>query len=345
MLNVIYLHGTKFINSVTDQQFNDNTVLWLHDTINYSTLDQLIAKFGNPRYIVNDNNFGHHDKSIYGLPLFLEKEIQLFKNLDFVDNVETKSCFNFMINKKSENRRLLLKLVEYFNLSTEYYTYSGLCVNADMSRVIEELETLKDQSWPPMSTEEYDNFKFVLLASCNIPSNIINYPGQINSNSSILNYGGNQWTWVNGLDDIFQNTAVSLISESVEYQKVSCVTEKTGYSVLGLTFPIWVGGYGIADAWGAAGLDTFDDIVDHSYQHKNTLIERCYHAVADNIKLLTDLNFIQAKRNQCLARLIDNRKKILNGILTDYCYQAIQTWPKDLSSVVYPLINKVYSRK
>jgi hypothetical protein len=214
-----------------------------------------------------------------------------------------------------------------------------------MTQVIEELKTLKDQNWPPMSTEEYKNFKFILLASCNIPSNIINYPGQVINNSSIAKYGGNLWTWLNGLDDIFQKTAVSLISESVEYQKVSCVTEKTGYSVLGLTFPIWVGGYGIADAWATAGLDTFDDIVDHSYQHKNTLIERCYHAVADNIKLLTDLNFVQEKRNQCLTRLIDNRKKILNGILTDYCYQEIQTWPKDLSSVVKPLINKVYSKE
>jgi hypothetical protein len=344
MLDVIHLYSNN-CDLITDQQFNDNTVLWISDTINYSNLDQLIAKFGNPRYIVNDNNFKHHDKSIYSLPLFLEKEIQLFKNLDFNDNIETKSCFNFIINKKTENRNLLLKLVEYFNLSTEYYTYSGLCMNTDMNRVIKELETLKDQNWPPMSTEEYNNFKFILIGSCNIPSNIINFPGQVINQISITRYGGNQWTWLNGLDNIFQNTAVSLISESVEYQKVSCVTEKTGYSVLGLTFPIWVGGYGIADAWADAGLDTFDDIVDHSYQHKNTLIERCYHAVADNIKLLTDLNFVQARRTQCLARLIDNRKKILNGILTDYCYRAIQTWPTDLSSVVNPLIDKVYSKK
>jgi hypothetical protein len=254
MLNVIHITPNN-INSIKDQQFNENTVLWMGDTIIYSKLDQLIAKFGNPRHIVNDNNFGHHDKSIYSLPLFLEKEIQLFKNLNFVDTVETKSCFNFTINKKTENRNLLLKLLEYFKLHTEYYTYSGLCVNVDMIRVIEELKTLEDQNWPPMSTEEYNNFKFILFAPCNIPSNIINYPGQVIDNSSIAKYGGNLWTWLNGLDDIFQKTAVSLISESVEYQKVSCVTEKTGYSVLGLTFPIWVGGYGIADAWAAAEVE------------------------------------------------------------------------------------------
>jgi hypothetical protein len=315
--------------------FDDSTVLWIHDTFDYDDLDQLIERNGKPKYIVNDHNFGHFGKNFYCAPFFLAAEVHhRLTDLEIVDEVQSTSCFNFIINKKSVNRSLLLKLVEYFQLSTNEYTWYKQSPYFDLSSTIQELKVCNDSdNFLEMTLDEYRNFHCELLAPCKIDGKFIDFPSQTWTDSSVDNYGGNSWAWSHGLNEIFQNSAVSLISESVEYQKASCVTEKTAYSVLGLTFPLWVGGYGIADAWKKLGLDIFPDIIDHRYQFKETLIERCYYAFRDNLHLLTDLKLVSKLRKKCHSRLLINREKLLDGILIRYCDNTVQGWPKELHSM------------
>ena len=260
-----------------------------------------------------------------------------------IDNeVQSTSCFNFIINKKSTNRSLLLKLVEYFKLSTDKYTWYNHSHYFDLSSIILELKVCNDSdNFLEMTLDEYRNFHCELLAPCKLNGKFIDFPSQKCTEISVSNYGGNRWTWLHGLNEIFQKSAVSLISESVEFQKASCVTEKTAYSVLGLTFPLWIGGYGIADAWEKSGLDIFPDIIDHRYQFKETLIERCYYAFRDNLHLLTDLTLVSELRKKCHARFLSNREKLLDGILIRYCRDTVQAWPTELHSMarqIWPTI-------
>lgn len=333
MLKVVQTHATK-LPGLRSSRFDNNTVLWIDDSVEYDVLDNLLLHTGRPKYMVNDNTFGHHGRDIFCVPWFLAKEVTKFQDLVYDQDTDTRYCFNFSINKKNENRNLLLKLLEYFDLHTESYTWSGVAQSFDLSRVIQELDTI-DRTDPPfgMSQIQYQEFRCSLLSACQIPARFIPYPGQVITDGAIKSYGGNVWTWQNGLDKIYKQTAVSLISETVEYQKTSCVTEKTAYAVFALTFPIWVGAYGIAQAWKKAGFDCFDDVIDHSYQFKETLVERCYYAFHDNKVILQNLELAQNLRQRCRARLLCNRQKLLAGALTDYCDRTIDTWPQDLADV------------
>ena len=113
-------------------------------------------------------------------------------------------------------------------------------------------------------------------------------------------------------------------------QRGSVFTEKTLYSVLGLTFPIWVGGYNQAKEWNRLGFDTFDDIIDHSYQDYDTLIERCYFAISNNIELLSNREKVAQVRNSLKDRLMQNCEMLLQNHLAHVVDREIAKFPKDL---------------
>jgi hypothetical protein len=144
----------------------------------------------------------------------------------------------------------------------------------------------------------------------------------------------NQWT--NNIEPLFNQSAVSLISEPHGDLIASIFTEKTIFAIMGLTFPIFVGGYGNADYLKKVGLDTFDDIIDHSYQFLPTLAERCYYAFKNNLNILSDLNLAKKLRKDNINRLIKNRDLLYDHILIDHVYGVVDTWPEPLKSTIKP---------
>lgn len=318
-----------------NKKLDQNTVLRLMDACEYELLDSIVAQYGEPRYIINDACLKFHDRKIYALPLSAIAQSELLEESVQDNSFQTVGCFNFMINKKLKNRNILLKLIEYFNLASTTYTWSGLERNFDMQETIAELNWLHSQGRSlNLSAEEYSAFFNELLSPCRLQDRFIKNPRQINEQFRMFNPEGVSWAWNHGLRDMFQNSAVSLITETVIDQKAAVVTEKTTFAFLSQTLPIWVGGYGHADAWARAGFDVFSDIIDHSYQYKETLIERCFHAVADNLKLLNDLEYVLNIREKCRGRLLENKQKMLNRTaLIDYCWAEIQQWPEDLVPV------------
>jgi len=289
-----------------------NNIIFLRDVFDSGDIVRLINEYGAPDFIVNDHLLLNLD--VDNVPIFyflgwLEKEIKNFKSSPIVTDPITTHCFNFCINKKQVNRYLLIRLVEYFKLTSFGYTYSGNGRLIDDSILIDEMKHL----------ELPKDFKETICSEILLPTNFIKPPGVYQNNgSSIENYGDNLWTWNNGLKDMFSTSAVSLISESVRYDKSITFTEKTVYAMLGLTFPLWIGGYAQADTWKRVGFDTFDDIIDHSYQYKDTLIERCYYAINNNLKILTDVAYASDLRSANLDRLLKNRTLILSDHLTTY---------------------------
>jgi len=313
----------------------DGDIVHKHDTFDQSDIDNLLSR-ATPKYFINDHfTSGKFDGiNFFGLPLYAEKEARRFNQQCLLsDDLQTLHCFNFIVNKKQINRYLCIKLVELFKLENFDYTWSGIDYSYDCSGIIKELDQLSKDS--PLSQEQR---KFI-LEPINLEKKFITHDKQIiASGVSIVNYGTNSWTWNNGLNNVFQSSACSLITESIRFQKASCFTEKTLYAVLGLTFPIWVGGYEQAKEWTRLGFDTFDDIIDHSYQSHSTLIERCYYAIANNIDLLSNKAKIHELRLQNKHRLLKNRDFLLMDGLSRFVDQQIAQFPADLQQIMPDIV-------
>jgi len=327
-------------------EMNSDTIFHIFDVFDADFLQKCYKKKGKPGCIISDHlvyqkDLVDHEIQFYGLPLWLERERKQW-NLSEFDQLlpETIKTFNFMINKKQTSRFLCCKLVDIFFAKLDYYyTFSGVGRKFDCTKVINEMNMLEKQS-PLTELERSQILEPVLLDTHFIESSttIISQLDQGNSYGRIY-YGGNKTSW-NSINQIFLNTGVALITETVDFQKSAVFTEKTLFSLLGLNFPIWVGGYQQADTWKKLGFDIFDDLIDHSYQYHDTLIERCVYAIKNNLDILSNLNLVKDLRKIHLQRLLENRYKILNGQLEKYIDEVVNT-----ASVDYqPMLNETVDR-
>jgi len=332
---------TRLISSFGDGDNLDNVstlsesdVVYRGDVFDQTWVDSILKK-GKPKYIISDHVIsGTFDGiQLIGLPLFAERAtLKIIKNSKFDNNIHTKTCFNFMINKKQINRFLCIKLVEWFKFTDFDYTWSAVDNAFDLSYVISELNSLEDQS--PLSSDA----RSFILQSIKLEKKWVSYPSRDNNSlqnhGAIIDYGAHNWSWNYVMQKMFSESAISIITESVWTQKAAVFTEKTLYSVLGLTFPIWVGGYNQAREWNRLGFDTFDDIIDHSYQNYNTLIERCYYAIANNVDLLSDRSRLCQLRLANKDRLLKNRDLLLTNHLSKFVDQEIAQYPVDLQQIM-----------
>lgn len=324
---------SKFNNLSSVDHLTDNDILYFYDTFDQEMIDNIFRQKGKPRYIVGDSfSFINVNTEIpvHTVNLWLEQELDICKFI-MSDQIITEHAANFLINKKQINRYLAIKLCELHDIDINY-SWSGIGNSFDMSIIINELNNLN-------STIMTDSERGFLLSPISLPAKWIQHPDNQFNTSFVHNYGGNDWTWNNGLNHVVSTTAVSLITESVWTQQAIHFSEKTAYSVLGLTFPIWIGGSQQASEWRRIGFDTFDDIIDHSYESMGTLIERCWHAFKLNIELLKDKQRLADLRQQCLPRLLKNRKLLSSDCLKKHNDAVIATWPNDLKSSIAPVLD------
>lgn len=331
-----------------------NDVFWITDTIDTYLLGELLRNSPSvPKYIIGDNsaNICYPTKiftTVFrGLELeFLGIRSYLTDNPDSesIDSLSTLQCFNFLINKKQINRFLLIKLVEYFKLSSFKYTWSGIGRDFDLQELLDECDRSR-------SDNQLSNLSIrsKILAAISLPKNFVNLTNNsFNDNASIVGYGHNAKTWTDIFSHFMPETAVALISESVQFQRSAVFTEKTLYSILAMNFPIFIGGYGHADQFEKLGFDNFSDLLDHSYQYKETLFDRCYYAFLNNLRLLTDLEYVKRIRQDNFFRLLNNKKLLFNGQISKAVSAEVSNWPEDLQNLINPIYSKLryhYSKR
>ena len=321
---------------------NNKRILHTEDVITHEELQQLLEN-QEFDYIFNDimSELNYPGQDVYMLPLLvaylatflINKKIIMAPFLKPCDVANTKTAFNFMVNKKQVNRYLCIKLVELFELTSFDYTWSGVDQNFDMSTILEELDTLGTSS--PMTRDERT---FLLSPITTQPKILSVIQGTTSTNSYIKNSVGPWGVWIGGLKSIFERSAVSLITESISYDPAMVFTEKTVYATIGLTFPIWVGGYRQAQNWKKLGFDTFDDVIDHSYQHHNTVIERCYYAIKNNLKILQDVEYASQLRSTHMERLKANDALLRSDHLERFCRDIFKTWPQELQHAINDIV-------
>lgn len=305
------------------------SIVWIYDVFSKHELDDMLRN-QTPAYIVNDhfNAVETTDLPVYCAPLYLaQNTAYIVANLPETQSYKTDHIFNFMINKKQVNRFLCMKLIELFRLTNYDYTWSGVDSKFDMTDILEELHVLGTNS--PINDKE----KTVMLSDILIPAKF--FDAGTKMGTSHINFTNTSSTWNRGLKNIFSSSAISLITESLSFQKSTLFTEKTAYAILGKTFPIWIGG-GInqSQKFEAMGFDTFKDVIDHSYQHYDTLIERCYYAFERNLRILTDYKYASEIRNSMMDRLDHNQHLIKHKQVDIFCKQVIQQWPIKLQQAI-----------
>lgn len=74
--------------------------------------------------------------------------------------------------------------------------------------------------------------------------------------------------WRDVLSHFYTNSTFSIITEPVFWEKAVVLTEKYLMALYGCCFPIFCGGYRVADTLIRLGFDVFSDIIDHSYQYE-----------------------------------------------------------------------------
>lgn len=258
------------------------------------------------------------------------------RDFPILDNhYATRDCFNFSVNKKSVERFLLLRLIEWFQLGSYRYTWSGIGDTCDMSPVVKEIASL-DRSWLTS-----DFISHILAPVQNIKPQWVPIDRDDGvSNTIKLPTGSRSWMWSHVQHNLVTPTAVSLLTESsTNCQSTYTFTEKSNFAFLGLTFPIWIGNHGQAQHAKSMGFDVFDDVIDHSYQYKRTLLERCYHALHDNLDLLRDVDRARELRQKHHDRLLANRLHIQGTGLHDWMQQQLDRLPRYIADYIkIPLV-------
>ena len=318
------------VNSDTVTCISQDDVLYLGDTINPNRLNRILKNRGFPGTIISDcySFFELPEVPLFVcFPVTLEREAITLRQGICTDEITTDHCVNFLINKKQIHRHILIKLVEHYKLDANY-TWSGVDRHMDMSTINDEVKSLdRDTRLPP-------GYTYFFNEPITIEKKWIDFDNDgDNTNGRIDNCGDDTtWSWNNGINDIVSKSGVSLISESDSGSrfKGSTWSEKTVYATMGLTFPLWIGGFNSANEWKKMGFDAFDDVIDHSYQNKETVIERCWWAIHLNLDILTNKNLVHDLRLKHKDRLIQNRNLLMSNHITNHIDQLIDNAPKEI---------------
>lgn len=332
-MTISIIHGGNFNNT----KITSSDTVFLNDAV---SPDRLIEEHNIiPKYLVVDHWASFvTDYDVYCSPIWIADQVEKIDLLSY-DNLEsltTDHAFNFIINKKQINRFLCIKFVEMFELTNFEYTWSGTGREFDLSDIINELNILENKG--PLTVEQ----RFMLLQAIKLKEKFIGDTGIPNGDSVPIT--DSNWPWYNGLRQIYSSSAISLITESVRFEKGALFTEKSLYPLLGLSLPIWIGGYQQASEWKKLGFDIFEDVIDHSYENYDTLIERCYYAFFNNLHLLKDFDKLKKIRQQMLPRLKNNYKLVENKHLAQLIKQQIMQWPTELQQDIFKVIERRYPK-
>jgi len=317
------------------ENLSSSGVLHRYDSFDPASLKENYKKLGTPKCVITDyyvnvdeNEFG---PNVFAVPAWAAEEARKYLKDDCNKDLSTEYCAYIACNNKRINRYLGLRLSQWFGINFEY-TWSGSGAAFDLSTIIEEMDASDWQSWMPFEAKGF------LLAPITLTPKWI-YAGnerpsaeqdgqRIVWDPNLDNFHSTGFNWRNATKIPHSRAAVILITEAVRYQRAAIITEKTIQSILGASFPLWIGGYGQADALEKIGFDSFRDIVNHDYQYKPTLIERCWSAFELNLKLLTDIDYANQLRHQARERLFKNQELLLNGLFDTYCTDTIRSWPE-----------------
>jgi hypothetical protein len=262
--------------------------------------------------VIMDHVLQHNDVlkdyQLISFPSFLARENTEFVQQQIQSDWSNKTAtFNFMINKPRPHRIRLLEMIKKFEL-TDYCHSLAWKTN-----------TVNDIS--------VTDYKFG-------PETIMDRGVKNGSFRNAQTYQGLLQKTV------FEPTCISLITEPVFYECETIITEKTLMAMYAGTILIWVGGWRIPDYLKQAGFDTFDDIVDHSYQDLADPADRCRMAVELNLNLLRNFDVTKQINWECCNRLKKNVELLENNYFRNKCLSIIDQYSGPVQHTLQQMLGR-----
>lgn len=337
LISNIHAPNAPWLRLQEIDKFLPDDHLHLSDVFSDQWFQRLIEKKGRPRSIFLDSYTSPiFDPSIdvdgiefYCAEIWMQNQCAIFEHILSPSALNTQFAANLTVNRSTVNRYLALKLCEFFSLDVNY-TWSGMGKHFDLSAIMPELDRLPTDA------------KSFLLAPIALEPRWVEEKDQINNGVRIVSSTVPRTNLYTTIRHVLEPTAITMITESIGYERRMQFSEKTISSVLALTMPLWVGGYQQAKWWSSYGFDVFDDIVDHSYQDHDSLVERCWRAVANNLDLLNDLPRCRELRSRVFDRLMHNRQHMHN-LVAQRNQEIVRNWPSDIQKIYSPIFDMLLS--
>ncbi len=296
----------------------ETDIVYVNDHYDPSRLEKLIGQ--QQSWIVSDFHWQlpYTNRPTLCYPYFLIALCNQAKQEIQPCYYNTTDCFNFMVYKLRPFRRVFLELLQYFNLSTKCYTANTINIESHT-------KPLKLHHGDP---DIVDFLMYRKTTPLTLSTRII---------ATDVEQGYNVSHYSKFLErEVFGPSAVALITEPIElaWEDSMNFSEKTIFAMLGCNLPIWIGGVKQASLWASAGFDTFDDVIDHSYQNKATTIERMYYAIKNNLELLSDLDLAQNTRSKLQDRLLANQQRVFDNVINAWAESNLSRAPDNIRQSV-----------
>jgi hypothetical protein len=223
-----------------------------------------------------------------------------YKNLEPVQYKNFNSNYTYIsLNRNERNhRKILLSMLAGLDLQDK-----GLISCMFKQGMDSNFDIISATNWQFNEDQEdirkvvengfnlFKNYKLLLTDDRRIYTN--------DNNDNVSNFK-------NKLARYYQDTFVEIITETSYTEQCYLLTEKTLNSIYGMNFPILLCGQGAVSLLRKMGMDTFDDVVDHSYDQYENPIDRMYAALSKNARLLTDSDYIIEQWKKCKPRFEQN---------------------------------------
>jgi len=138
----------------------------------------------------------------------------------------------------------------------------------------------------------------------------------------------------NRLSKMYQNSFIEFINETTWDEDGLLLTEKTLNSIYGCNFPIWISNRHSVRHVKSIGIDVFDDIINHDYQHEKNKYLRIQKAIELNKDLLTDPDRVKKlwiENKDRFERNVEIVQKELYNTLANHTKQQIINALKQLN--------------
>jgi hypothetical protein len=239
-------------------------------------------------------------------PSFLARENTEFVQQHIQPDWSNKTAtFNFMINKPRPHRIQLLEMIKEFALTNYCHALA----------------------WQTNTVN-------------NIPVTDYRFGSEVVMERGVRNGSfRNAHTYQDLLQKtVFEPACVSLITEPVYYERETIITEKTLMAMWAGTIPVWVGGWRIPDYLKQAGFDTFDDVVDHSYQTLEDPEDRSRQSIECNLHLLTDFEKTRQFVQQNQSRFQHNLSILESNFFNQECLRMIDIYSGEIQAKLQQML-------
>lgn len=302
--HVIYVNDhmppVKNIHINVDNQkiYSKNTII---DLFNESDIDYKNKTFIFDHYLLFDDFEKlvvnqHYQILLYNASTF----VKYMQSWDITIQNDIFNNLTFMSNKTREHRVLCATvLANYFNPANLGYSFDNLghkeIINSELL-VDTDYQLRVDKTLP---TKWFEHDALIELTN--------------KDSTTGRSYKNNYEVFADCLyDQIYKNSATSIITEPNFYERGCMFTEKTLMSIYAGHFLIWPGGWKSAETAKRLGIDIFDDIIDHSYQYIEHPGRRVVEAITKNQYFLKNIELQTQLRNQNIDRFNSNLKLVRN---------------------------------